>query len=110
LLEQIEPNLSRAVQWLKVSYSMGFNHRHGRSGHLFQGRFKSVAVSPEEWALYLGRWLCGLKQTELAQEKGLRNYGVVSIIAKRYEGRLARDRTEKARMKRLKQVLKLLNC
>jgi hypothetical protein len=104
LLELIEANLSRAVQWLNASNSIWFNRRHERSGHLFQGRFKSVAVNPEEWALYLGRWLCGLKLAELAQEVGLRNYGVVATNAKRYEGRLARDRTEKARMKR---VLKL---
>jgi REP element-mobilizing transposase RayT len=57
LLELIEANLSRAVQWLNVSYSVWFNRRHGRSGHLFQGRFKSVAVSPEEWALALSRYV-----------------------------------------------------
>jgi REP element-mobilizing transposase RayT len=57
LLELIEANLSRAVQWLDVSYSVWFNRRHGRSGHLFQGRFKSVAVSPEEWALELSRYV-----------------------------------------------------
>lgn len=57
LLELTEANLSRAVQWLGVSYSVWFNRRHGRSGHLFQGRFKSVAVDPEEWALELSRYL-----------------------------------------------------
>ena len=30
LLELTEPNLSRAVQWLNVSYSVWFNRRHGR--------------------------------------------------------------------------------
>jgi REP element-mobilizing transposase RayT len=57
MLELSEANLSRAVQWLNVSYSVWFNRRHGRSGHLFQGRFKSVAVSPEEWALELSRYV-----------------------------------------------------
>jgi putative transposase len=57
LLELSEANLSRAVQWLNVSYSVWFNRRHGRSGHLFQGRFKSVVVSPEEWAWELSRYL-----------------------------------------------------
>ena len=33
------------------------NRRHGRSGHLFQGRFKSVVVSRQEWALALSRYL-----------------------------------------------------
>jgi hypothetical protein len=42
---------------LNVSYSVGFNRRHGRSGHLFGGRFKSVAVSREEWALALSRYV-----------------------------------------------------
>ncbi|HNQ88253.1 MAG TPA: transposase [Verrucomicrobiota bacterium] len=57
LLELTEANLSRAVQWVNVSYSVWFNRRHERSGHLFQGRFKSVAVSPEEWALALSRYV-----------------------------------------------------
>ncbi len=57
MLELAEANLSRSVQWLNMSYSVWFNRRHGRSGHLFQGRFKSVAVSPEEWALALSRYV-----------------------------------------------------
>jgi hypothetical protein len=60
-----------------------------------------------DMALFLGRRLCGLKLAELARLVDLRNYGVVAANAKRYERRLARDRTEKARMK---QVLELLNC
>ena len=57
LLELTEANLSRAVQWLNVSYSVWFNRRYGRSGHLFQGRFKSVLVNRDEWALALSRYL-----------------------------------------------------
>src|ERR1051326_530661 len=57
LLQLTETNLSRAVQWLNVSYSVWFNRRHRRSGHLLQGRFKSVLVNPEEWALALSRYI-----------------------------------------------------
>lgn len=57
LLELTELNLSRAVQWLNVSYSVWFNKRWQRSGHLFQGRFKSVAVDPAEWGLALSRYV-----------------------------------------------------
>ncbi len=46
LVETPEANLGRACQWLNVSYSVWFNRRHDRSGHLFQGRFKSVLVEP----------------------------------------------------------------
>ena len=43
-----DANLSRAMQWLKVSYSMWFNAKYHRVGPLFQGRFKSVLVDPED--------------------------------------------------------------
>src|SRR6266498_2435192 len=57
LLQLTEPNLSRAVQWLNVSYSIWFNRRHRRSGHLFQGRFKSVVLDPIQWGLELSRYV-----------------------------------------------------
>jgi hypothetical protein len=57
IVELTEKNLSRAGQWLNVSYSSWFNRRHRRSGHLFQGRFKSVVVDPAEWGLELSRYV-----------------------------------------------------
>ena len=44
LLETPEANLSRAMHWLNVGYSVWFNRRHRRSGHLFQGRFKALVI------------------------------------------------------------------
>lgn len=49
-----DANLSRAVQWIKVSYSMWFNVKYKRVGPLFQGRFKSQLVDSE------GSWLVDL--------------------------------------------------
>lgn len=57
LVELREVNLSRAMQWLNVSYSLWFNRRHGRCGHLFQGRFKSVIVDATQWGLALSRYI-----------------------------------------------------
>jgi REP element-mobilizing transposase RayT len=57
LIEPGQANLSRAVQWLNTSYSVWFNHRHGRSGHLLQGRFKSIVVERESWGLELSRYI-----------------------------------------------------
>src|SRR5437879_2495785 len=57
LLEITAVNLSRSMQWLNTSYSVWFNRRHRRSGHLFQGRFKSVVVEPESWGLAVSRYL-----------------------------------------------------
>src|SRR5258708_38313654 len=47
LVETPEANLSRAMQWLNVSYSIWFNRRHDRAGHLLQGRFKAVVVEDD---------------------------------------------------------------
>ena len=44
LVQTREPNLSRVMQWLGVSYTVWFNRRHRRVGHLFQGRFHAVAL------------------------------------------------------------------
>ena len=57
LVELREGNLSRALQWLNASYSVWFNRRQRRCGHLFQGRYKAVILDPQEWALGLSRYI-----------------------------------------------------
>jgi len=42
-------NLSRALGWLQTTYSVRFNRRHRRSGHLFQGRFKAHLVEADAY-------------------------------------------------------------
>jgi putative transposase len=49
LLHTKEANLSRAIHWLGVSYTVWFNRRHKRSGHLFQGRFKSFLIEDNRY-------------------------------------------------------------
>lgn len=44
-----DASLSRAIQWLGLTYSMWFNRRHVRSGHLFQGRFKSFVIENDRY-------------------------------------------------------------
>jgi REP-associated tyrosine transposase len=52
-------NLSQWMHWLMVSYTVYFNWRHRRSGHLFQGRYKSLLVESEkgDYVLELSRYL-----------------------------------------------------
>lgn len=57
LLQTRQPNLSAWMQWLSVSYSVYFNRRHDRSGHLFQGRYKSFLVDTGEYILGLSRYI-----------------------------------------------------
>ena len=57
LVETPEANLSRAIQWVNVSYAVYFNAKRGRRGHLFQGRFKSVLVDADEYLKQLSRYI-----------------------------------------------------
>ncbi|MFH1824817.1 MAG: transposase [Candidatus Firestonebacteria bacterium] len=49
LLRTPEANLSKSMQWLQTSYSVYYNLKHKRSGHLFQGRYKSILVGEESY-------------------------------------------------------------
>jgi REP element-mobilizing transposase RayT len=57
LLETPEANLSRAMHSLQTGYTVYFNRRHGRVGHLFQGRYKAILVEKEAYLLEVSRYL-----------------------------------------------------
>ena len=59
LIRTKEANLSRAIQWLGVSYSVWFNRRHQRSGHLFQGRFKSFLIENDRYLTAMCHYIHG---------------------------------------------------
>ena len=62
LMRTTEANRSRAMQWLGVAYSGYYNRKYARSGHLFQGRFKSFVVDGGD---YLRRLLLYLHRNPL---------------------------------------------
>lgn len=57
LIRTNRANLSKAMQWLGTTYTTIFNLRHSRSGHLFQGRFKSILVENESYLLQLSCYI-----------------------------------------------------
>ena len=57
LVETPEANLSRAIQWINVSYAVYFNVKRQRRGHLFQGRFKALLVDADEYLKPLSRYI-----------------------------------------------------
>src|SRR5690625_4187412 len=57
MLETPGGNLSRFMQKLTTSYSIYFNLRHRRHGHLFDGRFKAKVVDGDEYLLKLSRYV-----------------------------------------------------
>jgi len=51
------PNISRAIQQLNSIYAGRWNMRHGRVGHLFQGRFGAQIVQDGPYFLTLCRYV-----------------------------------------------------
>jgi hypothetical protein len=50
-------NLSRMMHFLITSYTVYFNKKHKRHGHLFQGRFRSVLIEAVSYAKELSRYI-----------------------------------------------------
>ena len=56
----LRPNrrpLAGFMRRLLTGYAVVFNHRHGRSGHLFQNRYKSIVCDSDAYLLELVRYI-----------------------------------------------------
>ncbi len=58
LMETVHANLSEAMHQLNATYCQHFNHRHGLTGHVIQGRFHAVNVARSEQMLAVARYIC----------------------------------------------------
>jgi putative transposase len=56
LLRTPKPTLSRGMQRLNGVFGQFFNHHHGLTGHLFQGRFDSRRIDSEAHLLECARY------------------------------------------------------
>jgi putative transposase len=56
-VETPRANLSRAIQWLNVSYSIWYNRKYRRVGPLFQGRFKAVLHDWSSHGLVISKYI-----------------------------------------------------
>jgi REP element-mobilizing transposase RayT len=50
-------NLSTALRHVNGVYAQAFNRRHGRVGHVFQGRFRALLVEAERYLLGVVRYV-----------------------------------------------------
>lgn len=57
IIETPDANLSVGMRQLNGVYTQRFNRRHGRVGHVFQGRFKAILVERESYLLELCRYV-----------------------------------------------------
>lgn len=57
VVETPEGNLSKGMRHLNGVYTQFINRTHGRSGHVFQGRFKGILVEKDSYLLELVRYV-----------------------------------------------------
>ena len=57
VVETPEGNLSKGMRQLNGVYTQTLNRRHGRVGHLFQGRYKAILVDADAYLLELTRYV-----------------------------------------------------
>ena len=57
VLETPRANLSRFMQRFQTAYTVYYNRRHRRSGHLMQGRFGASIVDEDRYILKLSRYV-----------------------------------------------------
>lgn len=70
ILKEIqEGGISKFMQRLADAYTKYFNLRHGRTGHLFGGRFQSVRIDRNEYLNYLSAYI-HLNPKKLVRWKG----------------------------------------
>ncbi|MCK5306453.1 MAG: transposase [Candidatus Omnitrophica bacterium] len=56
-IKTTQPNLSKAIHYIKTSYTTYYNIKRRRCGHLFQGRFKSTLVDNDCYFMELTRYI-----------------------------------------------------
>ncbi len=57
LLKTNKPNISKCMQWFGATYTRRYNNKHKRSGHLFQGRFKSFLIENDQYLMLLSGYI-----------------------------------------------------
>jgi REP element-mobilizing transposase RayT len=57
VLETPQGNLQKVMHGINGGYTIYFNRRHKRAGHLFQGRYKGILVDKENYLLELSRYV-----------------------------------------------------
>jgi len=76
VLETPEGNLGRFMQSLATAYTVYFNLRHSRHGHLLDGRYKAKLVDGDEYLLGLSRYVhlnpvrvCGIEKKPIEEQR-----------------------------------------
>ncbi len=55
--ETTKPNLSMVMHFINSSFTIYFNKKWDRSGHLFQGRYRAIIIDKDSYLLELSRYI-----------------------------------------------------
>jgi len=89
LIETPRPNLSKGMRQLNGVYTQAFNRRHGRTGHVLEGRFKAILVEKENHLLELARYVV-LNPVRAGMVRSARDWPWSSYRATGGEARVSR--------------------
>lgn len=57
ILETRQANLSRFMHTINTGYTIAFNKKYHKQGHLFQSRYKSIVIEKEGYLVELSRYI-----------------------------------------------------
>ena len=87
LIETPDGNLSKGMRQLNGVYTQAHNRKHGRSGHVFQGRYKAIVVEKEAYLLELCRYIV-LNPVRAGMVRSAKDWPWSSYRAKREQGQV----------------------
>ncbi|WP_347274990.1 transposase [Candidatus Kuenenia sp.] len=88
LLETPLANLSEFMKWINITYTAYYNKRYKRTGHLYQGRYKSILLEKKEYLDIVSRYIhlnpvntrLGKKLPLSEKRNYLKNYAWSSLL------------------------------
>ena len=136
LISTPEGNLSEFMQHLNLSYVSSYNHRHRRTGHLYEGRYKAFLIEADNYLLAVSRYIhlnpvriksvskktversmlmellyrfCLVTQPEIGRLVGGIDYSAVSQARRRLRIRMEKDTHLKGRFDKILEQLNELS-
>jgi putative transposase len=73
LVQTPDANLSKGMRQLNGIYTQYYNRRHGLTGHLFKGRYKSILVDQDAYLMELSRYIV-LKPVKAGKVKSVEKW------------------------------------
>ncbi len=69
MIETVLPNLSELMRWIGTTYTVRYNRKRGRVGHLFQGRYHAEVVDKES---YTKRLILYIHMNPVRKKRGVK--------------------------------------